>query len=170
MHKFQYRLYLSLAAIKRIINPQAFSEIKNQTIKAKRSEKSEIRKPWDRFWWKAMKGHSHSWNTTATATSCFPAPKITTLPSGSPTTASVSAPTVATTAPFGAAMSQASPLLSIHKLTHSFTFFDFFVTFFWFGFNRGFDDVDYWECRSNGQDMECSDRRAVVLVQFRVSG
>ena len=57
-----------------------------------------------------MKGHSHSWNTTATATSCFPTPKITTLPSGSPTTASVSAPTVATTAPFGAAMSQASPL------------------------------------------------------------
>ena len=77
-----------------------------------------------------MKGHSHSWNTTATATSCFPTPKITTLPSGSPTTASVSAPTVATTAPFGAAMSQASPL---NPQTNSlfYLFFLFVTKKFW---------------------------------------
>ena len=37
---------------------------------------------------------------------------------------------MATTAPFGAAMSQASPLLSIHKLTHFLTFFDFFLNYF----------------------------------------
>ena len=75
-----------------------------------------------------MKGHSHSWNTTATATSCFPTPKITTLPSGSQTTASVSAPTVATTAPFGAAMSQASPL---NPQTNSLFFLFFMTKFFW---------------------------------------
>ena len=44
------------------------------------------------------------------ATSCFPMPKITALLSSLPTTASISAPTMATTAPFGAAMSQASLL------------------------------------------------------------